>query len=82
MSLPEEWFADSNSRNEDRDFKNPTSEEVSKSLLWYYSSISPVAVEMVEWVYKNWNLENIYKMSKHDRELLLLIIEKEIINKN
>lgn len=79
MCLTEEWFAGSTSRNNSRDSKNPTPEEVSNELLSYYSSTYPVAVETAEWVYINWNLENVFKLSKRSRELLFEIIEKDIL---
>lgn len=81
MCLSGEWFGERDARNRARDTAGVSLEDAERALYAYHSSVWPIATEMAEWLYKNWTLQDLFRMRESTRELLLHIIEKEGIAK-
>lgn len=71
----------SGERNNQRDINGISIEKASSDLLRYNtSSVSPIATETAEWLYKNWTTEKIFQLPYHARMIFFEIVEKEILS--
>jgi len=59
MCLEPEYFEDTARRRFMRDLVGVTPDEAIGALSQYHSTISPVAVEMAEWLNENWSERDI-----------------------
>jgi hypothetical protein len=78
MCLTLDWFDASRERSAQRN-RDGVSPQEAKDALWTYgSSVWPIAVEMAEWLYKNWTVEQFLMLDTHSRDLLLRIVSERI----
>ena len=77
MCLTAEWFEGQNDRERRRSEAGVPPNEAEAALSAYNSTAYPIAVEMAEWIYKNWSLQDIFRLSRHGRATLLRIIDEK-----
>lgn len=75
MCLTLEWFETQHERERHRNTMGVSPKEAQDALSAYGSTAYPIAVEMAEWIYKHWSLQDIFRLSPHSRSVLLQIIE-------
>jgi hypothetical protein len=70
MSLTSEWYANREKRQARRDSQGVTVEEAERALILYSSSIKAVALELGEWLLRNWSQQQIKQLSAPSQEIL------------
>lgn len=70
MSLTADWFANREKRQARRDSEGVTLEEAQRTLILFNSSIKPVAIELAEWILRNWSQEQIDRLDASSQEIL------------
>jgi hypothetical protein len=77
MCLTLEWFEESTKRETHRKTHGVTIKEANEALRHFKSTAHPIAEEMAEWIYNNWPLTKIVKLSKGNiRDLKQYIFKK------
>jgi hypothetical protein len=70
MCLQPDWFERQSERNSERDRQGVSVREAEAALQMYHSTVYPVAIEMTEWILRNWSASEINKLQQSTRELL------------
>jgi hypothetical protein len=76
MCLHPEWFERSDERLKERDERGVSVQEAEATLLMYHSTIYPVAVEVTEWILRNWSKGEIGRLSQPTRDLFYRIVQE------
>jgi len=76
MCLTAEWFERANERNAERDRLGVSARDAEAALQKYHSTVYPIAVEMAEWIVRNWSASEIARLDESTRDLLCQIIRQ------
>jgi len=77
MCLHPEWFERRGERNAERDRLGVSVRDAEATLQMYHSTVYPVAVEMAEWILRNWSVKKVERLTKPTRDLLHIIAHEE-----
>jgi len=77
MCLDLSWFSEKDSRKSKWDKDGLSLDEAEGALSTYYSTIYPVAFEMVEYISKNWSINRLALLKSESRNIFFLVYDQK-----